>query len=188
MAITLKVFSNESIEAFSNDFCSDEKLETGSLNAAACALASSLFERAALMAPKSDRQEYILRNAEILRKYFIHLIDDDIKARAGYIKESNEGNIDNAEAARHPACSINEEIISMSTQMLELGLELKDLLDIKYHHYLKEMADITLGAIKSSIDWLLDFTSYSIDDTYKYVVKRENELNLEYIESLYGKY
>ena len=88
----------------------------------------------------------------------------------------------------HPACTINEEIVSMCSQMLELGLELKEMLPEEDRHLLREMAELAFGAVKSSIAWLLNLTSQTSDETYKYVVRRENELNLETIKAYYDQY
>ena len=188
MAINIKVYSKDNINDFTSCFSDEQVLETGSVNAIVAALAASLLKKSSTFAPESDKKDFIVKNSEILRSYFVHLIDDDVKCRAGYNKELKLGNEDNIEAAVHPACSINEELISMCTQMLELGLELKPLIDIKYHHYLSEMSEFAISVIKSSITWLINFTSQCKDETYKFVVKRENELNLDYAMELYGKY
>lgn len=188
MGIQIKVYSQDSLNNFAEGFAADEKLETGSINAATAAFAASLLERAALYAPESEKKEYILRNAGILRNYFVHMIDDDLKARRDYLKLLPDGDALKIEAAIHPACTINEEIISMTDQMLQLGLELKELIPVDKQHYLKEMADLAYGTVKSCISWLVGFTQQSCDETYKFVVRRENELNLEAIKEEYDRY
>lgn len=188
MAINIKVYKTENLDNFTRLFGNETKLETGSLNAMTAAMAASVFQRCAKLAPESERQAYLLKNSEILRSYFIHLIDDDCKARSGYNKEIKDGDAMRIDASIHPAVTINEEVINMCNQMLELGLELKNMLDVEYHHYLKEMAELSLGAIKSSISWILNLTSKSVDETYKFVVKRENEITLENVMSLYEQY
>lgn len=188
MAINIHLYKNDNLDSFSKSFFEEDKLETGSFNAMTCAMASSLMEKVAKNSAVSEDQEYILRNSEILRSYFIHLVDDDLKARAGYNKELLKGDKINIEASIHTAVSVNEEIISMSNQMLELGLKLKAICPDECLHYLKEMAHLTVGAVKSSIDWILNITSSCSDETYKFVVRRENELNLQEIISLYEQY
>lgn len=188
MAINIRVYANDSLDDFTKAFAEDDKLDTGSLNAAAAAFAAALFSRCAKAAPPCERQEYLVRNAEILRTYFLHLVDDDLKARSGYRKELKNEDADKIEAAIHPACTINEEIINMLHQMMELGLELRELIPEAYRHYLKEMADISLGIIKSCIAWLLNITSKCTDETYKFVVKRENEITLSQVIELYEQY
>lgn len=186
MAINIKIYRNDSLDEFTKEFCAEEKLETGSFNAMTAAMAAALFERAAKIAGSGERRDYMERNAEILRTYFIHLTDDDVKARAGYCKELKTGDECSIEAAIHPAVSVNEEIIGMCMQMLELGVELKEMLPSENWHYLVEMAELALGAVKSSISWILAITGRCSDDTYKYVVKRENELNLEEVMKFYN--
>ncbi len=188
MAINIRVYANESLNDFTKAFEEDDKLDTGSLNAAAAACAAAIFARCAKAAPECERQEYLVRNAEILRTYFLHLVDDDLKARSGYRKELKNGDPDTIEAAVHPACTINEEIINMLHQMMDLGLELKEMVPDSYRHYLKEMAEISLGIVKSCIAWLLNITSACSDETYKFVVKRENEITLSQIMELYEQY
>ena len=188
MSIKIRVYSQETPEEFTKAFVTEDKLETGSLNALTAACAASLFARAAGLAPASERQEYMVRNAEILRTYFLHMVDDDVKARSGLVKERKAGDPDRIEAAMHPACAINEEIINMLHQMLELGVELREMLAEKDRHYLKEMAELSLGTVKSCMAWLLDLTASSQDETYRFVVKRENEITLAEIEALYEQY
>lgn len=188
MAINIRVYANDSLDEFSKAFQEDDKLDTGSINAAAAAFAAALFARCAKASPSSERQEYLVRNAEILRTYFLHLVDDDLKARSGYRKELKNGDADKIEAAVHPACTINEEIINMLHQMLTLGLELKEMIPESHRHYLKEMAEISLGIIRSCMLWLLNITSQCSDETYKFVVKRENEITLSQVMELYEQY
>lgn len=187
--IEIKIHSKETLDDFTKDFVNEDKLDTGSLNAMTAACAAALFCRAAARAPQSERQEYMVRNGEILRSYFIHMVDDDVKCRRDYVrlKKNGEEQI-KIEAAMHPACTINEEIVSMCSQMLELGLELKEMLPEEERHVLREMAELAYGAVKSSIAWLLNLTSQTSDETYKYVVRRENELNLETIKAYYDQY
>lgn len=187
--IEIKIHSKETLDNFTKDFVGEDKLDTGSLNAMTAACAASLFCRAACLAPQSERQEYMVRNGEILRSYFIHMVDDDVKCRRDYVRLKKNGEETlKIEAAIHPACTINEEIIAMCSQMLELGLELKEMLPEEDRHYLREMAELAFGAVKSSIAWLLNITSQTSDETYKFVVRRENELNLESVKALYEQY
>ena len=78
--IEIKIHSKETLDDFTKDFVNEDKLDTGSLNAMTAACAASLFCRAAARAPQSERGEYMVRNGEILRSYFIHMVDDDVSA------------------------------------------------------------------------------------------------------------
>lgn len=184
----IKIFKKFSLEDFFSEFnTANSKLDTGSLNAINAASSVALFERAVLSLKDGEREEWLKRNALILKNYMIHLIDDDVKARAGLLKEIKTGNSLTIEAAIHPACTINEEIINMLHQMLELAYECSSIIDKEMMHYLKESAQLAIGTIKSCIIWLINITSQCTDDTYKYIVKRENEITLEECESLCRK-
>ena len=184
----IKIYKKFSIEDFVNEFNTcNSKLDTGSINAITAACSVALFKRAVLSLENGEREEWLKRNASILEKYMIHLIDDDVKARASYNKERKTGNSINIEAAIHPACTINEEIINMLHQMLELNYECCKIVEKEMLHYLKESAYIALGAINSCITWLLDITSNCSDETYRFIVKRENEITLGECEELCKK-
>ena len=186
--IEIKVYKKFSIEDFFSEFTAEKsRLETGSLNAVTAACACSLFERAAISLGESEREQWLKRNSGILKNYMVHMVDDDVKARNGLNKERKEGTPETIEAAIHPACSINEEIINMLHQMLELNLECCSLVGAEYLHYLKESAELALGCIRSCICWLLNLTSECADETYKFVVKRENEITLADCEDLCRK-
>ena len=186
--IKIKIYKDENISEFTNDYIAeDSQLDSGSINAYCASLASTLFEKAVLTLGDDERSTWLKRNSDILRTYFIHLIDDDLKARRGYLKEVKNGNPENIEAAMHPACSINEEVINMLHQMLELILECCSLVDKNNLHYLKESADIAIGTIRSCTDWLVSFVSSSLDETYRFVVKRENEITLDECVDLWKK-
>ena len=186
--VNVKIYSKMSANELTKEFTAEDgKLDTGSLNACAAALSAALFQKAVSLLPQQDSERtlWLIRNGEILRAYFVHMIDDDPKARKGYLKELAEGNEDNAEAAMHPACAINEEVINMLHQMLELLVEVKNALPEESRHYAVESAQLALGAIKSARSWLLNLTSHSLDETYRFVVRRENELTMESVMKLY---
>lgn len=173
--IEIKILKKESLEDFSADIIADgSKLDTGNVNAYVAAMAASLFVRAV----KDSDDEYLKRNAEILRTYFIHLVDDDTKARNSLAKTRKEGDPLKIEAAIHVACSVNEEIVNMCRQMLELMTKAEP------SQYIRQAAYIAMGAVRSAIDWLLEIVSECSDDTYRFVVKRENEVFLKECEDL----
>ena len=185
--IEIKVYKKMSFEDLSSEFVSSRRLETGSLNALTAACAASLFKRAVDSVGDGEREEYLKRNAEILRTYMIHLIDDDVKARAGLEKEKKTGTPERLEAAVHPACSINEEIINMMHQMLELCVESLEIVPQNKIHFIQEAAELAMGAVRSSRIWILNLVESCCDETYKYVVRRENEITLSECEELCRK-
>lgn len=185
--IQITIYKKLSIEDFSQEFVSKDKLDTGSVNACVATMSASLFQRAVSNLPNDERSEFLKRNSEILRTYMIHLIDDDIKARNGYRKELLAGDKIKIEASIHTACKINEEIINMMRQMLELEIEAIEIIDSQFKHYIKESAEFAMSSIRSSIIWILNIVDFCSDETYKYVVKRENEISLEYCNDICTK-
>ena len=165
----------------------DGKPETGSGAAMCAALASALLCRAAGETAKetqNDRVDYILRNAEILRKYMVHLIDEDVKARGPLKRAMREGGALEIEAAGQPAIAICGEIINMMHQGLELAQELCGFCPKSAMHHLGESAELMLAAIRSARLYILDMADRSTDETYRFVIRRENEITLEQCTAL----
>ncbi len=167
------------------------RIDTGSAAAMSAALAMSLLERAAAHTvktlPDHERAGYILRNAEILRTYMVHLIDEDVKCRGPLRKALKEGDERRIEATRQPAVAIPGEIINMMSQALELGAELCTLCPKDALHYLGESAELSLSAIRVARLFVLDMSDKCSDDTYRYIVRRENEITLKACEECAAK-
>jgi len=160
----------------------DSRMDTGSGAAMTAALAAALLKRAAALTagglPENERAAYILRNAEILRTYMVHLIDEDVKARNPLRRALREGDERNIEAARQPAVAIPGEVINMMGQALELGRELSEVCPKEALHYLGEFAELAMAAIRSARIYIVDMADKCADDTYRFVVRRENEITL----------
>lgn len=156
------------------------RLETGGAAAMTAALAMALLERAADVTaktqPESERLAWILRNAEILRAYMVHLIDEDVRARNPLRRALKEGDARNIEAARQPGAAIPAEIVNMTGQALELMRELCPLCPKQAMHWLGESAELALAAAKAARLFLLDMADQCSDETYRFVVRRENEI------------
>ncbi len=165
----------------------DSRMETGGAAAVTAALAASLLERAAAITKKTagenERVDYILRNAEILRGYMIHLIDEDVKSRHPLRRALKEGGEQEIEAARQPAVAIPAEVINMMGQMLELAKELCALCPKDAVHFLGECAELAMAAIRSARLYILDMSDKCSDETYRFVVRRENEITLSSCEA-----
>ncbi len=165
----------------------DSRMETGGAAAVTAALAASLLERAAAITKKTagenERVDYILRNAEILRGYMIHLIDEDVKSRHPLRRALKEGGEQEIEAARQPAVAIPAEVINMMGQMLELAKELCALCPKDAVHWLGECAELAMAAIRSARLYILDMSDKCSDETYRFVVRRENEITLSSCEA-----
>ena len=87
------------------------------------------------------------------------------------------------EATRQPAVAIPGEVINMMSQALELGAELAGFCPKDALHYLGESAEFSLSAIRAARLFILDMSDKCSDDTYRYIVRRENEITLKACES-----
>lgn len=162
------------------------RLEVGSIAAVTAAGAAALLGRAAAIAletqPEKERLAYILRNAEIIRNYMVHLIDEDVKCRGPLLRAFREGGEREIEASRQPAVSIASEIINMMSHTLELAKETCGLCPKDAMQYLGECAELAMGVIRSARLYILDMSDRCSDDTYRYIVHRENEITLSQCE------
>jgi len=185
--IVIDVFRKKTFEELSQALAEPaSKLESGSAAAAVAAVSASLLCRAAAAAKSAEPGEtmdYICRNAEILRTYMLHLVDEDVKSRGPLNRAIREGDARAIEAARQPAVSISAEIINMMGKALELLQALDGLCPKPAKHYMAESAELALAAAKAARHYIIDMSGYCSDETYRYVSRRENELLLEEISS-----
>lgn len=185
--IKIEIFKLKNADELTKSLTDPEsRLDTGSGAAMTAALAMSLLERAAAVTvkalPENERVDYIFRNAEILRTYMVHLIDEDVKSRGPLRKALKEGDERKIEATRQPAVAIPGEVINMMGQALELAKELTALCPNDVLHYLGESAELSMAAIRAARMYILDMSDKCSDDTYRYIVRRENEITLKACE------
>ncbi len=181
--INVDVFKDKSAGDFTQALADPEgKLETGSASAVSAALAAALLERVAAICvkeqPEEERTAYIHKNAGILRGYMVHLMDEDVRSRGPLHKAMLDGKRQEIEAARQPAVAICAEIINMMAQCLDFMDELKDVCPGDALHYLGEGARFAMAAIESARLYVVDMADKSSDETYRFVVRRENEITL----------
>ena len=186
--IKIEIFKLKNADELTRSLADPEsRIETGSGAAMTAALAMALLERAAALTvkalPGNERADYIFRNAEILRTYMVHLIDEDVKSRGPLRRALQEGDARNIEAARQPAIAIPGEVINMMGQALELNKELTALCPKDALHYLGESAELSMAAIRSARMFIIDMSDKCSDDTYRYVIRRENEITLSSCEA-----
>ena len=186
-SIKIEIYRKKDAEDFTKSLADPEsRAQTGSGAAMTAALAMSLLERAAALTvktlPENERANYIFRNAEILRTYMVHLIDEDVKSRGPLRKALKEGDERKIEATRQPAVAIPAEVINMMGQALELSKELTALCPKNALHYLGESAELSMAAIRAARMFILDMSDKCSDDTYRYIVRRENEITLKTCE------
>ncbi len=183
-AIKIEIFRQKNADEFTKSLADpDSRLETGSASALTAALSAALLGRAAALTaaaqPGEERPEYIARNAEILRGYMVHLIDEDVKCRGPLRRALKEGDSLKIEAARQPAIAITGEIINMMSQALALAAELCGFCPSEAMHYLGESAELALAAIRSARIYTVNMADLATDETYRFVVRRENEITWE---------
>lgn len=190
--IKIEIFKLKNADELTKALADPEaRIDTGSAAAMNAALAMSLLKRAAAHTvkalPGNERADYIFRNAEILRTYMVHLIDEDVKSRGPLRKALQEGDERKIEATRQPAVAIPGEVINMMSQALELGAELAGFCPKDALHYLGESAELCLSAIRAARLFILDMSDKCSDDTYRYIVRRENEITLKACEESAAK-
>ncbi|MBR1456405.1 MAG: cyclodeaminase/cyclohydrolase family protein [Oscillospiraceae bacterium] len=192
MAGTIKVeiYKNKNAEEFTTSLAdAGSRLDTGGGAAMCAAVAASFLARAAALtaagSAESEQLDYIVRNAEILRKYMVHLIDEDVRSRGPLRRAILEGDAQKIDAAGQSAVSISEEIVNMMGKCLDLLSELADLCVEGAKHYVLEGAEIAMAAIRASMRYILHMSSGSMDETYRYITRRENEITLEQSTEVY---
>ena len=188
----IEIYRKKDCEDFTKALADPEtRLETGGGAAMTAATAAALMERAAAITVKAagsnERLDYILRNAEILRGYMVHLIDEDVKSRGPLRRAISEGDPQKIEAAGQTAVSICSEIINMMGKQLELLAELKELCRPEAAHYLRSSAELSMAAMRACVPFILNLSQKNSDETYRYVSRRENEMTLEQFRPIYEK-
>ena len=189
-SIKIQIFRKMDAEGLTQALADPEsRAQTGSGTAMTAAVASALLERAAKLSqaalPEDERVAYIARNAEILRGYMVNLIDEDVKARGPYRRALKEGDERSIEAAGQTVGAVCMEIVNMMEKALELALELKEKCPEEERHFILESADLALAAIRASMRFCVLWGDKSIEDTRRYVIRRENELQWQQIFPLY---
>ena len=84
-----------------------------------------------------------------------------------------------------PAAAIANEIVNMMQQLLALLDELAGSCAGEGKRFTASSADLAMGAIHACQRYVLDFASKSSDDTYRYIVRRENEIILDDCKTKY---
>ena len=181
--IKIDVFRRKTLEEFTSLLSDpDSRLDIGSSSAAAGALSAAFLVRASRMIASEKENpsdlEWYERNTEILRTYMLNLIDEDVKCRGPLRRAMKEGDDRKIEAARQASVSISLEIINMMGKGLEMAENLLSLSDLSSAVYLSESAELAYAASVAAGKFILWMSSQSPDDTYRYVVKRENELTM----------
>ena len=175
--LIIEIYRNKSIDELSKALADpSEKADSGSAAAAVGALAASMLSRAVSMNETdgldAEKQEWTVRNAEILRSYMVKLVDEDIKCRGPLRRALKEGDPRNIEAASQAAVCICLEIVNMMGKCLELVEERQRVANHR-------ISDLAYAASLAAGQYILMMGSRSPDDTYRYIIRRENELTMQ---------
>ena len=190
--IIIDIVKEKNLEDFSKALAdSSSRVDAGCASAACASMAAGLLCRAAGLIkninPDNERIDYIHKNSEILRNYMVFLIDEDVKCRGPLRKALKEGDASRIEACVQPATAINSELINMMHKLFEFLLELKPFADETNSDLIYESAELARAVTRVSADKIFSYNRLITDDTYLYVVKRENEIALEETDDLYSQ-
>jgi formiminotetrahydrofolate cyclodeaminase len=190
--IKIPIYRNETADNLTKKLADPaEKADIGSAAAACGALAASMLARAAVQIREArgedEKLDWYVRNTEILRSYMVKLIDEDVKCRGPLRRALTEGDDRRIEAARQASVSICLEVVNMMGQCIDLALEMIALADGAVKAELAAGADLSYGASLSAGRYILYMSSLSPDDTYRYVMKRENELTMQAQKEAYER-
>ena len=193
--LKIEILKNDTVDTLTSKISTPEaRPEAGSAAAASASFASALLERAAKEIARNvesgeqgEKLDWYVRNAEILRDYMVRLIDEDVKCRGPLRRALKEGDDRRIEAARQTATSICLEIVNMMGKALEMADELLAFADRNAKFHLVECADLAYGASLAAGRYILYLSGMSCDDTYRYVMRRENELTMTAQKEIYDR-
>ena len=182
----IDIYRRKTLEEFSSLLAEPEsRLDIGSAAASVAAVSASLLARAAkkLLSEHADNDntsqlDWYVRNTEILRSYMLNLIDEDVKCRGPLRRAMSEGDERRIEASRQAAVSICLEIVNMMGKCLEMSEGLTPFSESKSFPYVIESAELAYAASLAAGNYILEMSRLSPDETYRYVMKRENELTM----------
>ena len=182
--IKIQIYRNETADNLTKKLADPgENADIGSAASASAALSASMLARAAVQiretGGENEKLDWYVRNTEILRSYMVKLIDEDVKCRGPLRRALKEGDDRTIEAARQSAVSICLEIVNMMGQCINLAGEMAVLSGEEAKAELAAAADLAYGASKAAGRYILYMSSLSPDDTYRYVMKRENQLTMQ---------
>ena len=191
--LKIEIFRNQSADELTKNLANPEsRAGAGSAAAASAAMAAGLLSLAAAQIvsaaeEKDDELEWYTRNSEILRAYMVNLIDEDVKCHGPLRRALKEGDAHRVEAARQTAVSICLEIVNMMGKCLEMAEGLMPKADDESKAILSESADLAYGASLAAGRHVLYMSTLSPDDTYRFVMKRENELTMQEQKAAYDR-
>lgn len=188
--LVIEIWKKKDPDEITKELASPQShLEAGSASAVTAAMAAAFVERTAAVCCENDadseRLAYILKNAGIIRGYMVHLVDEDIKSRGPMRQALKEGDERRIDATRQSAACIDAEIINMMVKLMDFAGELAEVCPKDKMHWLGEAAHLMMGAVECARVFVVNMADGSSDDTYRYVVRRENEITLEALRKVF---
>ena len=190
--LTIEIFRKKDAEDFTLALADPEsRTAIGSGAAMSAAIAAAYLHRAAALCareqPEDERLAWFVRNSETLRSYMVKLIDEDVKCRGPLRRARSEGDARAIEAAHQPAAAIANEIVNMMVQCMDLFEELNARAQGEAKTYITAAAELAMGAVCACMHYSVDLSRECSDETYRYVVRRENEMTLEQLRAVYER-
>ena len=190
--IVIEIYKDKKVDELTKIIADPEsKLDTGSGAALNFAVAASFLSRAAALTVKSgvsgEKIDYVVRNTEKLREYMVFLIDEDVRSKNPMRQALKHGVPEEIEAVRKPTVAISEELVNMTGQGLELALSLAEICSEDAKPYIEQFAYTVMAVAETSVSYILSVTQKAVDETYRYVSKRENEITMGEFRELYDR-
>ncbi len=190
--LTIEIFRKKDAEDFTLSLADPEsRTAVGSGAAMTAAVAAAYLHRAAALCaseqPEVERLAWLVRNSETLRSYMVKLIDEDVKCRGPLRRARSEGDAQAIEAAHQPAAAIANEIVNMMGQCLTLLEELIGRARGEAKVYAAAAAELAMASIRACMQYCVSLSRECSDETYRYVVRRENEMTLEQLTPVYER-
>lgn len=190
-SIKLQKISEKTLTAFTEELASvDGKPETGCVGALVAALAPSLGTLAASLVEIDPEGEHkaLLKELDEMRKYMLRQADDMHRSRSPLMKRIAE-NADGMqiESAARLACGIPNEIVYLMCRCMELLDQLAPVCRAEDKTTIQAAVYLCLAVISVMRGQIDFYASYMEDDSFRYVVKREAELNVQEHQALIDK-
>lgn len=181
--LLIESYSDRTLKAYSGMMADEKSLfGLGSAAAESSMCAASLALRALNMSASEDEAMlHAKRDMDKLRDYFLHLIDEENKAKKPLEKMLEEGNAaDNElEGAYRTACCIIDEVFYMSIRIAETLEPVADMIPAEAAHF----ASAALGFAKCTMDTVrIQKAVYSTkmnEPVFAHTTRREPEIAIE---------
>lgn len=187
-SIKLQKLSEKPLNTFTEELASAEgKPETGSAAALVAALAPALGSLAAALAeidPEGEHKDLVLELGE-MRKYMLKQVDEIPRSRAPLMKRIEEkADGLHLESAARVACGIPNEIVYLMCRCMELLDALLPLCRDEDKTTIQAAVYLCLAVISVMRGQIDLYTTYMQDASFRYVCKREAELNVQQHQAL----